>query len=116
MRHRNTTKTLDRKTGPRKALLKSLVSNLVIYEKIETTEAKAKVIKPMVEKLITIGRDNDLTARRRLIQELPTNNAVNKVLEVLSPKYKERPGGYTRIIKISPRKGDGAVMVQISFV
>ncbi|MFA7662309.1 MAG: 50S ribosomal protein L17 [Patescibacteria group bacterium] len=116
MRHRKNTKTLDRKTGPRKALLKNLIGSLLIYEKIETTEGKAKVIKPMVEKLITIGRVNDLTSRRRLIKELPAGSVVDKVLDILGPRYKARTGGYTRIVKLSPRKGDGAEVVQISFV
>lgn len=116
MRHRNKKTTLDRKTGPRKALLKGLIANFIIYEKIETTEAKAKAIKPKVEKLITIAKINNLTTRRRLLKELPTKNTVEKVLDVLGPRYKERPGGYTRIVKIGVRKGDGAEMVQISFV
>lgn len=116
MRHRKSTKILDRKTAPRKALIRSLAESLVIYEKIETTETKAKVLRPYVEKLITIGAKDDLTSRRKLLQKLLTKNAVNKVLEVLGPRYEKRPGGYTRIIKIGPRQGDGAKMVQISFV
>ena len=116
MRHRNKKTTLDRKTGPRKALVKGLIASLIIYEKIKTTEAKAKAIKPKIEKLITIGKESDLTARRRLLKELPTKSTVAKVLDVLGPRYKERPGGYTRIVKIGTRKGDGAEMVQISFV
>lgn len=116
MRHRKNVKTLDRKTGPRKALLRSLATNLVLYEKIKTTEGKAKTLKPIIEKLITKAKKNDLNARRELIKYLYTENAVRKVLEVLIPKYKDRKGGYTRIIKLAPRLGDGAKMVQIEFV
>ncbi len=116
MRHRNTTKILDRKVGPRKALIRGLAEHLVIYEKIQTTDARAKVIRPIVEKLVTIGKENNLTARRRLLSYLFTRNAVNKVLEVLGPRYADRTGGYLRINKIGPRAGDAAEMVLISFV
>jgi len=116
MRHRNTTKTLGRKCGPRKALMKSLAQNLVLYEKIKTTEAKAKTLKPYIERMVTTAKKGDLTARRRLITKLTTDGAVKKMLEVIGPRYKTRAGGYTRIIKIGPRQGDGAEMVQIEFV
>ena len=116
MRHRNKKKILDRKIGPRVALLKNLADSLIVYEKIKTTEAKAKVLRSKVEKLITIGKKNDLYARRRLLAFLPTENAVKKVLEVLSPRYKDRKGGYTRIVKTGPRAGDGARMAVIEFV
>ena len=116
MRHKKKKKILDRKIGPRKALLKNLTASLIIYEKVKTTDAKAKTIKPIVEKLITLGKKNNLTTRRRLLAVLPTKNAVDKVLEVLGPRYKNRKGGYTRIVKIGKRQGDDAEMVQISFV
>ncbi len=116
MRHRKKGKILDRKTGPRKALLRNLAQSLIIFEKIETTEAKAKALRPLVEKLITIGKENNLTNRRRLLSYLYNKNAVNKVLEVLGPRYKERKGGYLRIIRVKNRKGDAAKIVQISFV
>lgn len=116
MRHRNVNKILDRKVGPRKALIRGLVENLVIFEKIQTTNARAEVIRPIVEKLVTMGRENNLTTRRRLIEQFYTKNAVNKILEVLSPRYTDRQGGYLRINKIGPRQGDGAEMVLISFV
>jgi len=116
MRHRNVNKILDRKAGPRKALVRGLVEALIIYEKIQTTNARAEVIRPIVEKLVTIGKANDLTARRRLLDYLYTNNGVKKVLEVLSPRYAQRAGGYLRINKIGPRQGDAAEMVLISFV
>ena len=116
MRHRKKGKILDRKIAPRQALLRNLATSIIIYEKVKTTKAKAKVVKPMVEKLITIAKTNNLTARRRLLQTLYHKKAVNKALEVLGPRYKERKGGYTRIINLGPRKGDGAEMVFIEFV
>jgi large subunit ribosomal protein L17 len=116
MRHRKRGKTLGRKKAPRESMFRNLASSLVIYEKIITTEAKAKAIRPIVEKLITIGKENTLTARRKLLQYLYVENAVKKVLEVLSPRYKDRKGGYTRIIKIGERQGDGAKTAQIEFV
>ena len=116
MRHRKKGKILDRKKQPRKALLRSLATNLILYEKIKTTEAKAKAVKPIVEKLVTKGKANDLHARRELIKYLYVENAVKKVLEDLSPRYKDRKGGYLRIVKLNPRQGDGAKMAQIEFV
>jgi large subunit ribosomal protein L17 len=116
MRHRNKVKTLDRKKGPRKALIRSLATNLILYEKIKTTAGKAKILKPFVEKLITKGKKNNLSTRRELLKFLYTENSVKKVLEVLSPRYKDRKGGYTRIIKLKPRQGDGARMSHIEFV
>jgi len=116
MRHRNKTKILDRKKGPRKALFRALATDLILYEKIKTTEAKAKAIKPIVEKLITKGKAGDLHARRELLKFIYGENAVNKVIEDLGPRYKTRKGGYTRIIKLGARQGDAAKMVQIEFV
>jgi len=116
MRHRNNVKTLDRKTAPRKALLRGLATSLILHEKIKTTEAKAKVIRPLVERLITKGKANNLVARRELLKVLYVENAAKKVLDNLSPRYKERKGGYLRIIKLAPRQGDAAQMVQIEFV
>jgi len=116
MRHRSKKVTLDRKSGPRKALLSGLVCQVILYEKIKTTEAKAKAIKPMVERVITRGKTDTLANRRILLSRLPIKKAVKKVFEVLGPKYKERAGGYLRLIKIGPRKGDGAKMVQIELV
>lgn len=116
MRHRKKTVKLGREIGPRTALLRGLVSNLVLHESIQTTEARARAIRPIVEKLITKGKKNDLAVRRALKKVLYTDNAVKKVVEVLSPKYKERPGGYTRTIKLGMRQGDAAKMVQIEFV
>ncbi len=116
MRHRKKGKVLDRKVGPRTALLRGLAVSLILYEKIQTTKAKAKTIKPIVEKLITRGRENTLAARRYLLKYLYKEAAVKKVLEELSPRYKERKGGYTRIINVGRRQGDAAEIVQIELV
>jgi large subunit ribosomal protein L17 len=117
MRHRNSGTVLDRKAAPRQALLRGLAQSIVLYEKVQTTEAKAKAVKPIVERLVTKGKTSTLATRRNLLsffeqRDLP----VKKILEVLSPRYSSRAGGYTRISKIGARKGDGAQMVQIEFV
>ncbi len=116
MRHRKKGKILDRKIGPRKALLHSLALNLILKEKIKTTLAKAKAIRPLVERLITIGKKNDLNSRRRIHAFLGYRLATKKILEEISPRYSQRPGGYLRIIKIGLRKGDAAEMAVIEFV
>ncbi len=116
MRHQNSQKTLDRKSGPRTALLKGLAQSLILYEKIQTTEAKAKVIKPVVEKMITRAKVDSLHNRRELMKFLPTQNAVRKIFDVLGPRFKERKGGYLRITKLGARQGDAAQMAQIEFV
>ena len=116
MKHRKKGKILDRKKEAREALIKSLATNLVIYEKIKTTEAKAKVLRPYAEKIITLGKKNSLCARRMLLNRLMIEGAARKVLEILAPRYNERKGGYTRIIKLAPRKGDGAKMAMIEFI
>ncbi len=116
MRHRKKTTILGRKQGPKKALLRSLATELVLYEKIKTTEAKAKAIRPIIEKLITKGKVGDLHAKRELLKYLYQDNAVKKVLEELGPRYKTRKGGYTRIIKLGTRQGDAAKIAQIEFV
>ena len=93
-----------------------MATSLVLYEKIETTEAKAKVLRPYVEKMITLGKKNTLHARRQLLAKLYLESAVKKMLDELSPRYKERKGGYLRIVKLGFRQGDAAKMVKIEFV
>jgi large subunit ribosomal protein L17 len=107
---------LDRKKGPRTALLRGLVTSVILYEHVNTTLAKAKAVKPLVEKLITTGRTKTVASRRQLMKVLTVESAVNKVLEELGPRYAQRPGGYTRIIKIGQRQGDGAEIAQIQLV
>lgn len=116
MRHRRKGKTLDRKNGPRKALLRNLATSIVLYEHANTTLAKAKAVKPIVEKLVTTGKQKTLASRRKLAAYLTIESAVNKVLEEIGPRYANRQGGYLRIIKLGARQGDGAEMAQIQFV
>lgn len=116
MRHRHKGKILGRERGPRKALIRNLAVGLVLAEKIKTTEAKAKALRSFIEKIITISKINNLNSRRRLISLLQNQEAVKKLLDILGPKYQERKGGYTRIVKLNQRKGDAAKMAIIEFV
>ena len=116
MKHRRIGKTLDRSSGPRRALLRGLATSVILYEHVNTTLAKAKAVKPLVEKLITRGKTKSLHSRRELLKVLNTESAVNKVLEEIGPRYATRPGGYTRVIKLGTRKGDGAEVAQIQLV
>jgi len=116
MRHRKTTPKLSLKAGPRKALLRGLATSFVLKGKIRTTEARAKVLKPIIEKYITKSKNNTLAVRRQLIEYFYDEKAVNKLLKEIGPKYKERKGGYTRIIKLEPRKGDNSKMAIIEMV
>jgi len=116
MRHRVKTKKLDRTKAPRELMLRNLASSIIIYEKVKTTEAKAKTVKPLVEKIITLAVKGGLSARRELINFLPQKMAVKKAMEVLADRYKERRGGYSRIIRLGSRQGDGAKVVQIELI
>ncbi|MDD5726133.1 MAG: 50S ribosomal protein L17 [Patescibacteria group bacterium] len=116
MRHRRKGTTLDRKNGPRKALLRNLATSLIIYEHANTTLAKAKAVKPIVERLVTVGKEKTLASRRKLAAYLTIESAVNKVLEEIGPRYANRKGGYLRIIKLGVRQGDGAETAQLQFV
>lgn len=116
MRHRNKRKILDRAKAPREAMIRNLATSLVLYEKVKTTKAKALAVRPFVERMITVGKTGTLTARRNLLRKLYIPSAVEKVLNELSPRYKGRAGGYTRITRIGFRSGDAAEVVQIEFV
>jgi large subunit ribosomal protein L17 len=116
MRHRVKKAILSRTKGPRESLLRGLATNVILYEKVKTTKARAKFVRGLVEKAITVGRVNTLTTRRQLHKLFTLNNAVKKVLEDLGPKYKDRKGGYTRIIPLARREGDAAEIVQIELV
>jgi large subunit ribosomal protein L17 len=116
MRHLKRGRKFHRKKGQRIALFKALFNNLVLREKIETTEAKAKEIKPRVEKLITLGKKQNLKSFRLLLSRMD-KKAAEKIYFVLSPRYENRKGGYVRIIKSAKkRKKDGARMAVIEFV
>lgn len=116
MRHQKKKVTLGRKSEPKNALLKNLAESLVLYEKIKTTQAKAKAVRPVVEKLITKAKKGDLAGRRQLIKALFTENVVRKLMDDIAPRYKDRNGGYTRITKLDNRLGDGAQEAIIEFV
>lgn len=116
MRHSNKNKILDRDKASREAMLRNLASSIIMFEKVKTTEAKAKVVRSLVERMITTAKVGDLAARRKLIAVLPQKLAVQKAFEVLAPRYMDRAGGYSRIVKIGARRGDGADMVQIELV
>lgn len=116
MRHRVKKTTLGRKKEPRELMLRNLASSVLIYERVKTTRAKAKAVKPLVEKLITAAKQEDLAARRKLIQVLPQKMAVKKSFEVLGKRYKDKQGGYTRIVNLPAREGDGAQMAVLELV
>ena len=116
MRHQLKGRRLGRASGHRKAMYRNLVTALFKHEKITTTEAKAKEIRSIAEKMITIGKKGSLHSYRLALSFIMEENVVEKVFTVLAPRYAERPGGYTRIIKLGPRPGDGAPMVQLELV
>ncbi|WP_166245936.1 50S ribosomal protein L17 [Paenibacillus turpanensis] len=113
---------LGRDSSARKALLRDLVTDLFIYERIQTTEAKAKELRSVAEKLITLAKRGDLHARRQaaaFVRREDAGNgqdAIQKLFSELAPRYAERPGGYTRILKLGPRRGDSAPMVYLELV
>lgn len=116
MRHLAKGRKFGRTRGPRKSFVKGLLCNLIMEGKIKTTPARAKEIKPKVEKLVTLGKKQNLASHRLLIARVP-EKAANKVYYELAPKYKERKGGYTRIVKLGTfRKRDAAAQVRIEFV
>src|SRR5437867_8051940 len=108
MRHRKATKKLGRNTSHRRALLRNLVTSLIMEERLETTPAKAKAMRPHVEKLITLGKRGDLAARRLAGSYLLTRESVNRLFETVAPRFGDRNGGYLRIIHKGWRTGDGA--------
>ncbi len=116
MRHRNKGKILDREKAPREALLRNLATSIILHEKVKTTQARAKAVRSLVEKAITVGKKPSLASRRQLLSMFYTDHPVKKIIEVLGPRYDQRPGGYTRISKIGPRKNDAAEMVHIELV
>lgn len=117
MRHHNKNRKFGRKKNGRVALLRGLVLSLIKKEKIKTTEAKAKEIKSVMEKIVTRGKVDTLASRRLVLSRLYNQNtAVKKVFEEISPRYKDRKGGYIRITKLAPRKSDGARLAYIEFV
>ena len=116
MRHARTGKKLGRDSSHRKALYANLTCSLIEHGRIKTTEAKAKAVKPMAEQMITLGRRGDLHARRQALAELRSQEIVHKLFSDVGPRMADRPGGYSRIIKIGHRPGDAAEMVYLEFV
>ena len=116
MRHKVSKRKLNRTSSHRKALLANMAVALIKHEQIKTTLPKAKELAPYVEKLITLGKKGDLNARRRLYSIIPEKNWGTKVFDILAERYKERKGGYTRIMKAGFRYGDSAPMAIIELV
>ena len=116
MRHKVAGRRLSRSSSHRRALFRNLVTNLLNYEKISTTEAKAKEVRGLAERMITLGKEGGLHSRRQALSFITDEKVVDKVFTELTSRYTERPGGYTRITKVGPRLGDGAPMVQLELI
>ncbi|HEX2129121.1 MAG TPA: 50S ribosomal protein L17 [Solirubrobacterales bacterium] len=117
MRHQKQRNKLSRDSAHRKALMRNLCRDVIEHERIRTSQAKAKAVKPKVEKLITLGKRGDLHARRLALSELGNDKfLVHKLFEEVAPRYAERPGGYTRIVKLGPRRSDSTEMVFLELV
>ena len=116
MRHKISGAKLNRTSSHRKSMLANMAVSLIIHEQIHTTLPKAKCLRPYVEKLVTLAKDNTLYSRRRLISKIKDQDAVQKLLLTLSPRNNSRPGGYLRIVKTENRYGDNAPMAFIEFV
>ncbi|MGI8803102.1 MAG: 50S ribosomal protein L17 [Solirubrobacteraceae bacterium] len=117
MRHQKTRHKLSRDSAHRKALLRNLCKEVIEHERIQTSQAKAKAVKPEIEKLITLGKRGDLHARRLALSALGQDKfIVHKLFEEVAPRYEGRPGGYTRILKLGPRRSDSTEMVFIELV
>ena len=117
MRHQKTRHKLSRSASHRKALLANLCVEVIDHERIKTTEAKAKAVKPKLERMITLAKRGDLHARRQVLSELGQDKfLVHKLFEEVAPRYADRPGGYTRILKLGPRSSDSTEMVYLELV
>lgn len=113
MRHRKKGRELSRTSSHKRAMLRNMATSLIHHERIRTTEAKAKELRPVVEKLITLGGVDDVHSRRRARRMIEDRDALQKLFEEIGPRFRERPGGYTRILKLGARKGDGAELAII---
>jgi large subunit ribosomal protein L17 len=116
MRHHRAGKKLGRDSAHRRALYANLAGSLIEHGRIKTTEAKAKAVKPFAEQMITLGKRGDLAARRQAIAELRSQDVVHQLFADVAPRFAERAGGYTRIVKLGPRQGDAAEMVYLELV
>ena len=116
MRHGRSGRKLGRDSAHRKALYSNLAGALIEHGRIRTTEAKAKAVKPFAEQMITLGKRGDLHARRQALAQLRSQEVVHQLFADVAPRFAERPGGYTRIVKLGPRQGDAADMVYLELV
>ena len=116
MRHQRSGKKLGRDSAHRKALYSNLAGALIEHGRISTTEAKAKAVKPFAEKMITLGKRGDLHARRQALAALRSNHVVHRLFADVAPRFAERAGGYTRIVRLGQRQGDAAEMVYLELV
>jgi large subunit ribosomal protein L17 len=116
MRHHRSGKKLGRDSAHRKALYANLAGALIEHGRIKTTQAKAKAVKPIAEQMITLGARGDLAARRRALSYLRSKDVVHTLFTDVAPRFKDRPGGYSRIVKLGPRAGDAADMVYLELV
>lgn len=118
MRHRKKGRKLNRTASHRKAMLRNMVTTLLDLEKIETTDAKAKEVRSLAERLVTLAKrgDDDLAARRQALKVVTDKTVVAKLFSELGPRYADRPGGYTRVVKVESRRGDAAPLSIIEFV
>jgi large subunit ribosomal protein L17 len=116
VRHQRRGKKLGRDSAHRKALYSNLAGALIEHGRIKTTEAKAKAVKPIAEKMITLGRRGDLAARRQALAYLRSQEIVHQLFADVAPRFADRPGGYSRIVKLGPRYGDAAEMVYLELV
>ena len=116
MRHRNAGYKLGRNTSHRRALLRNLATSVILEDRVETTVAKAKAVRPHVEKMITLGKKGDLHARRQALSFMQTDGAVKRLFDTVAPRYGDRQGGYLRIVRTGFQKGDGAETAFIELI
>jgi large subunit ribosomal protein L17 len=116
MRHQRAGRKLGRDSAHRKALYANLTASLIEHGRIKTTVAKAKEVRPVAEEMITLGRRGDVPARRQALKFLRSQDVVHKLFSEVGPRFSDRPGGYSRIVKIGPRQGDAAEMAYLELV
>jgi len=116
VRHHRSGKKLGRDSAHRKALYANLTASLIEHGRIRTTETKAKAVRPIAEKIVTLGREGTIHARRQVLAYIRSQEVTHKLFSEVAPRFKDRPGGYTRIVKLGPRQGDSAPMAYLEFV
>lgn len=113
MRHRKKGRELSRTRSHKRAMLRNMATSLFLHERIRTTEAKAKELRPYAERLITLARNGDVHSRRQARRHIADREVLQKLFDQIGPRFKDRPGGYTRILKLGARRGDGAELALI---